>query len=111
MKTSKLKLGMIVEYRDGRRRMVFTQDDKLKFKGYRGNNSSLHYNDDLLDKDGDSGLDIVKVWSSDCFMLRDIDGDLGTPIWTRDPVIKLSIDGKDVVLSKESEESIRQSLK
>lgn len=59
MKKSDLKDGMIVEYRNGLRRLVL--GDKLL--GEHGNANIEEYDEELKYIDGESTLDIVKVYT------------------------------------------------
>lgn len=63
MKKSDLKSGMVVEYRDGRRRLVIWMEEmkKLVFVGGDGWTGEGSYNDDLTSQNYPE-LDIVKVY-------------------------------------------------
>lgn len=84
MKKSDLKSGMVVEYRDGRKRLV-VNDDLI---GDDGSLSLTYYNDDLKDNEYsvlDSDFDIIKVYRykdnrSLSYLLKDDNLEL---IWER----------------------------
>lgn len=65
MKKSDLKSGMVVEYRDGRRRLVIWMEEmkKLVFVGEDGWQGDESYNDDLTVQNYQE-LDIVKVYQA-----------------------------------------------
>ncbi|MCX0386686.1 hypothetical protein LI053_14685 [Clostridium perfringens] len=86
MKKSDLENGMVVEYRNGLRRLVL--GDKLL--GKQGNANIEEYGEDLKNKHfyGESAIDIVKVYtieSSLCISIGSIflNGSLNL-IWERD---------------------------
>lgn len=92
MKKSDLKDGMIVEYRNGLRRLVL--GDRLL--GKQGNANIEEYGEDLKNKHfyGESAIDIVKVYtieSSLCVSIESIflNGSLNL-IWERDKEIDWS---------------------
>lgn len=90
---SDLKNRMVVEYRNGKRRMVV--DNMLI--GYSQYGDLEEYNDDLSYNGGyngtlDSGLDIVKVYSEiNVFGNKDNIRKLGTPIWQRSEVKEVTM--------------------
>lgn len=70
MKKSDLKDGMVVEYRNGLRRLVL--GDKLL--GEQGNANIEEYDEDLKNKhfDGESAIDIVKVYTVESSLCVDL---------------------------------------
>lgn len=90
---SDLKNRMVVEYRNGYRRMVV--DDVLVGNTRYGD--LKEYNDDLSYNGGyngtlDSELDIVKVYSEiNVFGNKDDIRKLGTPIWERSEVKEVTM--------------------
>lgn len=87
MKKSNLKNGMVVEYRNGERRIVIND----KILGLYGHNEFKYYNDDLTSVTRDE-LDIVKVFKSQCISLVPLlstDRELDL-LWEREPVVDWS---------------------
>lgn len=84
-----LKNRMVVEYRNGQRRMVM-DDDLMGKELYL----ELHnLDDDLLMKNGDSSLDIVKVYKSRSHWFDDMFNDYYLElIWERKEVKELTIE-------------------
>lgn len=107
MKKNNLKDGTVVEYRDGRKRMVF---EKTKYlRGLCGSSSLIRFNNDLI-HDCDQDMDIVKVWHSFCGRILNMDGDLGKPDWTQEKTIKILVDDKEITLSSETVENLRKEF-
>lgn len=106
MNKSDLKEGMVVEYRDGRRRIVKNGD--LHIQGSH-RHDLVGYVSGLRDP-GDANLSIVKVWAS-CFP-KDLDDlDLGEPLWVAESNITIEVDGKKIVLSDETVKNLKKQLK
>ena len=56
-------------------------------------------------------MDIMKVWKREAIP-EDLDArDLGVPNWTREPVIKILVDEKEITLSAEIVENIRADIR
>ena len=91
-----LKAGMLVESRDGELMLAMPSKEGLFFVASHIQHTLTYYDDNLLDVDGDTDLDIVKVYdiASDVgYTLEDLlVADNRVLLWEREEVKELTVD-------------------
>ena len=91
-----LKPGMLVEYRDGDLRLVMPSKEGLFIITNDSYNDLKYYDDDLLESEGESDLDIVKVYDVANNQSPNLDSLLSTYnrelLWEREEVKELTVE-------------------
>ena len=113
MKKSELKNGMVVELRNGNRYLVHN-DKLLNFEGYVNINDSFthmfYYNEDLT-YSCNKEFDIIRIYESDVFWLKDIFEDrFLNIIWERKED-KQELSKKDKKVIKKGLKKIQEECK
>jgi len=112
MKKSDLRTGMIVEWQDGTKLVVFRDVPNLENCIVAGSTwmPLFKYEDDLTNKDYPH-VNINKVYqpSKEC-ALGKYDQSLYDIIWKRSTTRQITIDGKTIDISEESFQALKRTL-